>query len=114
MTPLFPRPLLNLAFRPAKDRTPYPFPRMSRGLGIRKVALAQIILVLVNNEGAAQKILRPNIGNQIAISARTSTGLLNIPEIPCMSWPLRSGLGAVILGRTDVKMLTRPQTTFPS
>jgi hypothetical protein len=36
---------------------------MSRGLGIWKVALAQIILVLVHYESTAKEILGPNIGN---------------------------------------------------
>ena len=63
MTPLFPGFLLDLALRPAKDRTPYSFPRMSRDLGIRKVALAKVILILVHYESASQKILWLNIGN---------------------------------------------------
>jgi hypothetical protein len=36
---------------------------MPRGLRVRKVALAQIILILVHYESTAKEILGPNIGN---------------------------------------------------
>ena len=62
--------LRPLARRPTKDRTPYPFPRMPRGLGVRKIPLPQIIFVFVNNEGASQQVTWRNSVDQIAVRGR--------------------------------------------
>jgi hypothetical protein len=80
---------------------------MPRGLGIRKIPLAKVILVLMDNQGTPKEILRFDIRKIIGIVG-FSTFTLDISQIPRMPRAFRARLAAMVLGWTHMKMLTGP------
>jgi len=90
---------------------------MTRCLGIRKIAQAQVILILMNDQSPTQKVFRCNVRNQVTILTGAGSYLFNIPQISCMpllSLLLTAWLRSMILRRTHMKVLTGPLTSFAS
>ena len=90
---------------------------MTRCLGIRKAPLAQIILILMNNQSPTQEVFRCNVRNQVTVLTGVGSCLFNIPQISCMpllSLLLRTWLRPMVLRRTHMKVLTGPLTSFAS
>jgi hypothetical protein len=87
---------------------------MSRRLRIWKIALAQIILILMYNKGAPQQIARPYTFDQITIMHRLITYLFNVPQIPRMSRSLCARATSVVCRPTNMQMFTGAQAAFAS
>ena len=99
---------------PSKDRTTNAFARMPRGLRIRKISQAQIVLVLMDNEGASEQILNSELGDQIGIMSILFVLLLNIPQITRMTGHRGSWPASVWHGRSYVEMLAGPEASWTS
>jgi hypothetical protein len=81
-------------------------------LGIRKVAQAQVILILMNDQSPPQEVFWLDIGDQITVFTRAFATEFNISQISCMSLVFRAWLRPMILRRAHVKVLTGPLTSF--
>jgi hypothetical protein len=78
---------------------------MPRGLGIGEIALAKVILVLMDNQGTPKEILGFDIGKIIGIMG-FGTFTLNISKIARMPWAFGSRFGSMVTRRAYMKMLT--------
>jgi len=102
------------AGRSPKERTAYPFSRMTRYLRVRKVPLAQVILILMNDQSPSQEVFWLNIRDEITVSTGAFATEFNIPQIPSMTLSFRTRFRSVVLRRPHMKVLTGPLAAFAS